>query len=105
MICRRIFGRRGIRRVLLAVIMTAVAGLARGQDFQGSTQMAPFDEDTIAYNQSKENDPFARLQRLIDSGEKKLTFDAKYGYLPALLKELNVHPSSQMLVFSKTSLQ
>ncbi len=99
-------GRFSSRFAVLALAVVAGCVITvRAQDFQGSTQMAPFDEDTIAYNQTKANDPLARLQRLIDSGEKQLKFDAKYGYLPALLKELNVKPSSQMLVFSKTSLQ
>jgi len=35
----------------------------------------------------------------------KLAYDNQFGYLPALLDELKVPRSSQMLVFSKTSLQ
>src|SRR5262249_45094640 len=41
----------------------------------------------------------------LDRGQVKLAFDEKFGYLPALLRELHAPQSSQMLVFSKTSLQ
>ncbi len=45
------------------------------------------------------------LQARLDNGETKLTFDDRVGYLKAVLHELGVSESSQMLVFSKTSLQ
>lgn len=76
-----------------------------GQDFQGSTQMVPFDEEMFQYGKAEPHDPIAKLQKRINNGELKLPFDEKFGYLPALLKELKVPASSQMLVFSKTSLQ
>lgn len=51
------------------------------------------------------NDPIARLQRRLDAGEAALERDSTFGYLPALLKALNIPVSSQGLVFSRTSLQ
>ena len=52
------------------------------------------------------DDPVARLQRRIDGGEVKLAFDPNHGgYLPALLKALQMNADSQVLVFSKTSFQ
>ncbi|MBI4473970.1 MAG: hypothetical protein HY646_14980 [Acidobacteria bacterium] len=62
----------------------------------------------LVYSQdlaSRPNDPVARLQQRIDSGEVKLQFDDRQGYLASLLKALEVPVSSQGLVFSKTSLQ
>jgi hypothetical protein len=50
-------------------------------------------------------DPIADLQQRIKSGQAKLAFDTKHGYLGSLLKTLNVPISSQTLIFSKTSLQ
>lgn len=50
-------------------------------------------------------DPIVRLQRLLDRNEVDLTFDARWGYLPSLLKALKIPTSSQVLVFSKTSAQ
>ena len=64
-----------------------------------------FDLPPIRYSASVSNDPVALLQRHLSSGKVKLHRDPKYGYLPSLLKELNISPQSQVLVFSKTSLQ
>jgi hypothetical protein len=51
-------------------------------------------------------DPVARLGKQIESGEVKLDYsDNGWGYLPSLLKSLGVSVDSQILVFSKTSLQ
>src|SRR5215467_9339365 len=50
-------------------------------------------------------DPVALLQERLDSGQAKLEYDTKWGYLPSVLKNLNIPVSSQTLVFSKTSLQ
>ena len=74
-------------------------------DFQGSTHMMPFDEDTIAYSKTVANDAVMALQKKLDSGEVTLKFEDDFGYARSLLKELKVSESSQMLVFSKTSLQ
>ena len=75
------------------------------EDFQGSTQELPYDQEVIFYNKAKPDDPVTRLQAKIDSGEVKLAWDEKFGWLPALIEALHVPKSSQMLVFSKTSLQ
>jgi hypothetical protein len=45
------------------------------------------------------------LERKIQRGELVLPQDPQFGVLPGLLKELNVPVESQVLVFSKTSLQ
>lgn len=54
---------------------------------------------------SKLHDPVTELARRLASGKEKLAFDAERGYLPAILKALDLPLSSQVLVFSKTSLQ
>jgi hypothetical protein len=74
-------------------------------DFQGATHMMPFDEDAIRYSKSPDTGPVARLQQKIDQGAIDFAHDPKFGYLPALLRSLNIPVSSQMLVFSKTSFQ
>ena len=51
------------------------------------------------------NDVVARLQQRLERGEAQLEFAETTGYLPAVLKLLDVPVSSQGLVFSKTSLQ
>jgi hypothetical protein len=50
-------------------------------------------------------DPIARLQARINAGEVVLTADSTLGYLPAVLRALQIPVSSQGLVFSRTSLQ
>lgn len=51
------------------------------------------------------DDPVARLQARLATGELSLTYDSLRGYLPALLEALEIPASSQTLVFSRTSLQ
>ncbi|HEX4949770.1 MAG TPA: hypothetical protein VFZ34_24105 [Blastocatellia bacterium] len=51
------------------------------------------------------NDAIARLQQQLERGATQLEFAETTGYLPSLLKLLDVPVSSQSLVFSKTSLQ
>lgn len=59
----------------------------------------------INYMSAEVNDPVARLARQVEEGKAELAYDSKRGYLPAVLKALDVPVSSQTLVFSKTSLQ
>lgn len=66
---------------------------------------AAYERAPINYLTAPLTDPVARLQQKIDSGRLKLAYDAQTGYLPALLRALNVPVSSQVLVFSKTSFQ
>ena len=63
------------------------------------------DHPAIAYGTTAPADRVARIQKQIDSGELALPFDEQRGYLPALLRALDVSVSSQGLVFSRTSLQ
>lgn len=86
----------------LLLVMFALS--LRG-DFQGSTHLLPYDEDLLGYAKSADTGPVARLQERIDRGEVTLTRDDRFGYLPAILRELGISTSSQMLVFSKTSFQ
>ena len=57
-----------------------------------------FDHGIIAYSKTAPTDPVARLQKRIDSGEVELKSESKLGYLPAILRELNVPISSQSAV-------
>jgi hypothetical protein len=85
--------------------LSLIAGAALADDFQGSTHQVAYDGEVIRYTMQTPDDPVARLQGKIDAGEAHLKFDARFGYLPSLLEFLGVPQSSQMLVFSKTSLQ
>ena len=64
-----------------------------------------FERPPIDYRNAEVHDPVAQLGAKIESGELKLEYDAKNGYLASVLKALDIPISSQTLVFSKTSLQ
>jgi hypothetical protein len=68
-------------------------------------QSADFDRAPIHYQTAEVHDPVAKLASAIAAGQQQLDWDAKHGYLPAILDVLEVPVSSQTLVFSKTSLQ
>ena len=80
-----------------AILSGPIALDALGQD--------SFDLPPIRYSESISKDPVALLERKIQRGELVLPQDPQFGVLPGLLKELNVPVESQVLVFSKTSLQ
>jgi hypothetical protein len=97
---------RVIRQLICAAFVGGVYALAaRADDFQGSTHKVPYDEEIINYSNQPAHSPVEKLQARIDRGEVKLKHDPKYGWIPALLEAFNIPKSSQMLVFSKTSLQ
>jgi hypothetical protein len=89
----------------LCTLIILIAAAARADDFQGSTHITPFHEDTINYSKTEADGPIPRLQKRLEKGEVKLPFDPEHGFLTALLRELKVDTNSQMLVFSKTSFQ
>src|ERR1051325_5525507 len=93
-----------VRVFIFSLLISAFASRARA-DFQGSTHMMPFDEDTIAYSKTEATGPVSRLIKSLADGKTTLKFDPKYGYLPSVLEALGISYDSQVLVFSKTSFQ
>ncbi len=87
-----------VRRLSLSLLLVLV-GHARGQG------TVDYEHDPIRYSAAQADNPLARLQARLDKGKVRLDFDPARGYLPALLRALQVPASSQVLVFSKTSLQ
>jgi len=70
------------------------------------TFYVPLDDPAIQYGARPTDDPVTRLERQLKSGKAKLDFAPNgWGYLPSVLKLLDIHPDSQTLVFSKTSTQ
>ena len=63
------------------------------------------DREPILYRQSTPRNAISALQARIDTGEVTLAYDEQFGYLPSVLKALGISVDSQMLVYSKTSLQ
>jgi hypothetical protein len=87
-----------IARHLVLLLVAAFVTAASASPFE-------YDQDPINYSTAPVSDPVAGLQRRIERGEVKLAYDEETGYLKALLEELKVPVSSQVLVFSKTSFQ
>jgi hypothetical protein len=90
-------------RILLFVIAGGLGLIAFGQ-LDGSYTL-PLEDPAIDYAKAPVTERVYRLKLEIDSGSRKLAYDPDLGYLPALLKALDVPVSSQVLVFSKTSFQ
>ncbi len=86
----------------------ALAALGLGLELTTASvsgQISNYERPPIDYLKAEVHDPVAILQKKLASGEMALDFDPRYGYLPAILRELEIPVSSQTLVFSKTSLQ
>lgn len=86
--------RFGISVVLLFAVVSIV-----------SAQTDDLDRAPILYKTTKADNSISALQKRLDTGASKLAFADERGYLPAVLKALDIRESSQILVFSKTSLQ
>ncbi|QDT40932.1 hypothetical protein Pan241w_09910 [Gimesia alba] len=64
-----------------------------------------FEAAPVNYSDATPQNVITQLQRALDTGEKKWEYADDFGYLLPLLKDLKISISSQMLPFSKTSLQ
>ncbi len=85
-----------LSRLCVAVVVMATQDAFAQLDFEA----AP-----INYESAPVANRVAELEERVASGEVTLNYDDDYGYLPSLLKYLDIPVSSQMLVFSKTSFQ
>jgi hypothetical protein len=66
---------------------------------------ADLDSLPIRYSTAKTDNAITKLERQLKAGTAELDWDDKRGYLSSLLKALDVPVSSQVLVFTKTSVQ
>ena len=87
-------------RPLSVLFVFCLLTLCRAASAQLEFEGAPLNYDSAAVD-----DPVARLQQKLDNGDASLSWDDKHGWLPSVLEQLRVSQSSQVLVFSKTSLQ
>jgi hypothetical protein len=94
-----------LRRLLKSHALVAALGLMAHADFQGATHLVDLDHGGIRYGQEKSHGRVARLVEAVESGTRRLEWDGRFGWMPSLLQALEVSTNSQMLVFSKTSLQ
>ena len=75
-------------------------GAQRGGMFLGSV-----DDPAIAYSTAPVNNVVDDLNRQLQDGSARLTFEGRSGYLQSVIDSLKLPIDSQLLVFSKTSLQ
>jgi hypothetical protein len=92
------------RAAAVICVLVSSAGLIAAQSDDGQFS-GSLDHRAIRYSTAATTDAVAQLSRRMASGGATLTFDPEYGYLRAVLAALNVSIESQLLVFSKTSLQ
>ncbi len=86
-----------------AAALWAAAAVGTAQSVENPSMLR--DHPAIGYLIRSTGDPIATLSRRLRQGELTLAFEPVHGYLRALLGELHVPVSSQVLVYSKTSFQ
>ena len=64
-----------------------------------------FEEPPIRYSETTGNNAITQLQQALEDGSSALAYEPSQGYLRSLLQALDIPEASQLLVFSKTSLQ
>jgi hypothetical protein len=75
-------------------------GAQRGGMFLGSAN-----DPAIAYSTAPVNNVIDDLNRRVQDGSARLAFEGRSGYLQSVIDALKLPVDSQLLVFSKTSLQ
>lgn len=86
---------------VLVLIVLSVALSAVGQDINYSDLFSP----VHGYHTQELNDPFTRLIADVKSGKRELDNSSSKAFIASMLEHLDVPASSQLLIFSRTSLQ
>src|SRR6188474_3991150 len=86
--------------LFLFASMRAAVGAQRAGTFMGSP-----DDPAIKYSTAPVNNAVAEVNKKLEQGSLKFTFDRQSGYLQSALEALELPIESQLLVFSRVSLQ
>ena len=86
---------------LQLVLALSAVHLSFGQDVNYYDPHSPAHE----YHTRELNDPFTRMIEGFESGERELDYQSGRAFITSILEHLDVPASSQLLVFSRTSLQ
>jgi hypothetical protein len=89
-------------RLWWRIVIVVVAGMG---SILAQTTFQDIDEPPHNYRQRTPQDRFTRLKGALESGEIALDGSSEKAFVISLLKALDVPATSQMLVFSTTSLQ
>jgi hypothetical protein len=84
-------------KIIVLLLITLPVKAAAGAD--------EFEQPPIEYSRSTPENRISELQRRIERKQIALRHEGRQGYLRDLLAKLEIRAESQMLVFSKTSLQ
>jgi hypothetical protein len=89
----------------IVAVVLSLGGACAVAQLDGS--VVSIEHPAIDYRAGPVANPVAELQQRVERGEIELAYDPRpgIGYLPAVLRELGVPVESQLLVYSKTSLQ
>jgi hypothetical protein len=94
-----------MRVALVCGVAVLAVGAVVWADRLEDTFYVPLDDPAIQYA-GPVSDPIAKLEKQLESGKAKLDYAPNgWGYLPSVLKELGINIDSQVLVFSRTSIQ
>jgi len=90
-----------------ALLMGLLAAVASADTDRLAVTAVRYDQEypSIDYSGPATHNRVWRMQQELDSGELKLQWEPRWGYLRSLLQALEIDPDSQVLVFSRTSLQ
>ena len=86
--------------VFVLGVMWAPAGAQRAGAFMGSSA-----DPAIGYATASLNNAVVEVNKKLQDGTVQLTFDGRSGFLRSALEALKIQVDSQLLVFSRTSLQ
>src|SRR4029434_10139416 len=96
-----------LSRITVARLVIACAAWSAAIVYSAQFDDSPFDLDhpAIAYSTRPTTSVVDALNARVQAGQVNLPYDDATGYLKPVLNALNVSVDSQMVVFSKTSLQ
>ena len=93
-----------LKAMLVIAGLTTLTGAAQGQVI-GNVPRYEQDYPVIDYSGAAQHNCIARLQDRIVRGEVPLQYEPRWGYLRSILDATGMSIESQVLVYSKTSLQ
>ena len=94
------------RILTIALLLgAATTGMAADSDRLRTRTQYDAEYPVIDYSGPAIRNRVSRVQQQLQSGELQLAWDPKFGYLKSLMKALDINEDSQVLVFSRTSLQ
>lgn len=89
----------------LKAIGALIAFFIIGLLSSGMAKAVDIEREPIRYSQQRRDNPIELLQKKINDGSVEFHNEKGLGRLKSLLEHLQISPTSQTLVFSKTSLQ